>query len=191
VKAVPADDAPPHTRPYLLYVGHRAGYKNFRLAVEAYAASPALREAFDFVTFGGFAMADAELEWIARLGLRADSVVRIAGSDLELARAYRHARMFVYPSRYEGFGIPPLEAMSSGCPVACSDNSSIPEVVGDAAVLFDAADGDSIRDAMERVGFDESLRARLIEAGHARVRQFSWDQCVAATMAVYRRMLHV
>ena len=75
----------------------------------------------------------------------------MTGSDSELARAYRHARALVYPSLYEGFGIPPLEAMSSNCVAACSNASSIPEVVGEAAALFDPNDMDSIHHAPEYV----------------------------------------
>lgn len=181
----------PHTRPYLLYVGHRAGYKNFQAALQAYANSRRLREAFDFVVFGGFAIDAKERGLFKSLGLRGDAVRRLTGSDQALSSAYRHAHAFVYPSTYEGFGIPPLEAMASGCPVACSNASSIPEIVGAAAELFDPAAPDSIQQALERICFDDTRRAALVESGHQRITKFSWDRCAAETVNAYRELLDV
>ena len=189
--AAPADEKAPNTRPYLLYVGHRAGHKNFDAALAAFASSHRLRTEFDFVAFGGLPFSGAERERTAALQLKPDRVVRWSGSDAELARAYRHARALVYPSKYEGFGIPPLEAMSSGCAVACSNTSSIPEVVGEAAALFDPNDVESMRHAMETVCLGDGLRTVLIAAGKERVQQFSWDRCAADTLAAYRGVLGV
>ena len=179
----------PHPRPYLLFVGHRGGYKNFAGAIKAYARSVRLREAFDFVVFGGFGMRREEQDLVASLGIKRESVRRLVGSDEELANAYRHARAFVYPSRYEGFGIPPLEAMASGCPVACSNVSSIPEVVGSAAEMFDPDDTEQIITAVERVCFDDTRRRELIKAGFERLQQFSWDRCASDTVLAYRSLL--
>ncbi|ATU67337.1 glycosyltransferase family 4 protein [Piscinibacter gummiphilus] len=184
-----AQETAPHARPYLLYVGHRVGYKNFDMALKAYASSARLRGEFDFVTFGGPPLSASERSLIEELGLAPSQVVRIGGSDADLARAYRHARAFVYPSQYEGFGIPPLEAMSSGCPVACSDVSSVPEVVGQAAALFDPMDVESIRAALESLCLNDVRRQSMIDAGNERVRQFSWDRCAADTVAAYRKVL--
>ena len=139
--------------------------------------------------FGGLPFSEDDMLRLAELRLDPDRVARWTGSDPDLARAYRHARVFVYPSRYEGFGIPPLEAMSAGCAVACSDTSSIPEVVGDAAVLFDPNDVDSIRLAMETACLDDGRRAQLVTAGKARAQKFSWDRCAADTLAVYKGLL--
>ena len=179
----------PHVRPYLLYVGHRLGYKNFEAALRAYAQSKRLRGEFDFVVFGGFALSSDERTLIESLGLQSDTVRRLTGADEELSNAYRHAHAFVYPSKYEGFGIPPLEAMASGCPVASSNASSIPEVVGSAAELFDPNEIDSIEHALERVCFDEIRRAELIATGFQRLTQFSWDRCATETISAYRNLL--
>jgi glycosyltransferase involved in cell wall biosynthesis len=179
----------PHPRPYVLFVGHRGGYKNFEGAIRAYAGRSRLRQSFDFVVFGGFALRREEQVLIESLGLRPDAVRRLAGSDTELANAYRHAHAFVYPSRYEGFGIPPLEAMASGCPVVCSNISSIPEVVGRAAELFDPNDSDDIAAALERACFDDGRRNALIAAGFERVSHFSWDRCARDTVHAYRSLL--
>jgi glycosyltransferase involved in cell wall biosynthesis len=176
-------------RPYFLYVGERAGYKNFGRLVEAYGASPRLKRDFDLVAFGGSPFSAAELERIGALKLRPDSIRRQVGPDAELARAYAGAVAFVYPSEYEGFGIPPLEAMSRGCPVACSNTSSIPEVVGDAGEYFDPACTDSIRAALERLADDEARRRALIDAGRVQCGVFSWDRCATATLSAYRLIL--
>lgn len=186
----PTGETSPHNRPYLLYVGHRGGYKNFDMALRAYAASARLAADFDLVTFGGRpTFTPDEQALITSLPLRPGSVVRLGGSDDDLARTYRHARAFVYPSLYEGFGIPPLEAMSSGCVVVCSDTSSIPEVVGDAAMLFDPSDVDATRQALEVACFDESRRTDLLARGAARVREFTWDRCARETVDAYRRVV--
>jgi glycosyltransferase involved in cell wall biosynthesis len=102
-----------------------------------------------------------------------------------LAALYRLARAFVFPSLYEGFGLPPLEAMASGTPVITSNTSSLPEVVGDAALLIDPLNADEIADAMARVLTDETLRAELVTRGFERVKQFSWDRSVRRTHEIY------
>lgn len=185
----PEDETSPHGRPYLLYVGHRSGYKNFAAAVRAYATSPHLHRDFDLVVFGGFALKRSEQADFEALGLRANAVVQYGGDDAALARAYRHARALVYPSLYEGFGIPPLEAMSAGCAVVCSNRSSIPEVVGEAALMFDPADPDAVREAMERVSFDDGTHAELVAAGQRRATDFSWVRCAERTATIYQRLI--
>jgi glycosyltransferase involved in cell wall biosynthesis len=176
-------------RPYLLYVGQRHGYKNFRAMLQAWADSPLLRATFDLLAFGGGAFTPAEQAAIADIQPREGAVRQMGGGDAELAQAYRQARAFIYPSAYEGFGIPPLEAMSVGCPVVCSNTSSLPEVVGDAALTFDPTDREALRTAMERIVQDETLRADLASRGLVRVKQFTWDNCARETVSVYRQLI--
>ncbi len=102
-----------------------------------------------------------------------------------LAVLYRLAGVFVFPSLYEGFGLPPLEAMASGTPVVTSNVSSLPEVAGDAAVLVDPYDADAIADGIFRVLTDERLRRDLRQRGLARARQFSWEQSVKRVHDIY------
>ena len=110
-------------KPFFLFVGNRGTYKNFARLVQAFASSSALRGDFDLVAFGGSGFSHDEGELLSRLGV-ANSVKHVTGNDARLAACYRAATAFVFPSLYEGFGIPPLEAMSFGCPVACSASSS-------------------------------------------------------------------
>jgi glycosyltransferase involved in cell wall biosynthesis len=105
--------------------------------------------------------------------------------DDTLAILYRLAAVFVFPSLYEGFGLPPLEAMASGTPVVTSNVSSLPEVVGDAAVLVDPYRVDSIVEGVRRVLLDPQLAAELRKKGVARAREFSWEQSVSRTHDIY------
>lgn len=178
-----------HTRPFLLYVGSRWGYKNFEGLLQAYAASPKLKNDFDLICFGSGEFTAKEKILLQRLGLSMGGVRKVSGDDDILAGYYKSASAFIYPSLYEGFGIPPLEAMSFNCPAVCSDVSSIPEIVGDAAELFDPYDPDSIRMAIERVVYDNALRERLISRGQERIKFFSWKRCAQETLDVYRRVL--
>jgi glycosyltransferase involved in cell wall biosynthesis len=136
------DDRRP-SRPYFLYVGARAGYKNFAGLLSAFAsASTAVPDTV--LCAVGLPFSPAEAKRIAELGLAGRVKCYAQISDRQLAALYRHCVAFIYPSLYEGFGIPPLEAMQCGAPVVASNRSSIPEVVGDAGILFDPAQEDQL-----------------------------------------------
>jgi glycosyltransferase involved in cell wall biosynthesis len=175
-------------RPYFLYVGLRGSYKNFDNALKAYASRGLLRKNFDLIAFGADEFSVKDSESIRSLGLTHSQVRRLSGDDVLLGRLYGNATALIYPSLYEGFGIPPLEAMSYGCPVLCGNTSSIPEVVGEAGLYFDSANIDSIADAMERIATGPKLRSDLVALGRERVKQFSWDRCAARTLEVYREL---
>lgn len=121
--------------------------------------------------------------------LRIDQAVIFPGyvAESDLIGLMNAARVFVYPSLSEGFGFPPLEAMACGVPVAASDATCIPEVVGDAALLFDGRSIEDMTCAMERLLTDETLREELRQKGFRRAAQFTWDRAASATMDVYRR----
>jgi glycosyltransferase involved in cell wall biosynthesis len=181
-----AGEARLHDRPYLLYVGERRGYKNFDL----FAASVApllLRRGLDLVCAGGGALTQKERTLLSGLGL-ADKVVQLSFSDQgTLASLYHFAEAFCYPSLYEGFGIPLLEAFSCGCPVAASSTSCFPEIAGEAAEYFDPRDSSSIEAAVERAAFGR--RDELVRLGRERLLLYSWERSAAATLDVYRSVL--
>lgn len=179
----------PHVKdPYVLFVGQRAGYKNFKSLAEAFASRPNLAEDFRLICFGGGAFTPDEEAHLHALGIR-DRVDVLEGTDTLLANLYRHAAAFVYPSRYEGFGLPPIEAMYYGCPVLVSRVSSIPEVVGDAGRYFDPDDREDLAFQLERLLRDDALRQELSAKGREREALFSWDRCAAETTRFYRHVL--
>ena len=104
----------------------------------------------------------------------------------DLPNLYRLATVFVYPSIYEGFGLPVLEAMAAGTPVLTSSVSSLPELTGDAAVLVDPLDTEGMSEALEKLLKDTSFRASLAERGRRRAREFSWKKCATQTLQLYR-----
>lgn len=175
-------------KPYLLYVGSRHGYKNFSGLLNAVSHSKRLKTDFDIVAFGGGAFSPSELEQVQRLGFAAGQVRQVGGDDAVLGQLYEGAKAFVYPSLYEGFGLPPLEAMAHGCPVISSGTSSMPEVIGDAGALFDPLNGDEMAGAIERVVYSDSEIARLIERGRERLKQFSWQRCSQETLSIYKSL---
>ncbi len=180
-KALPA--------PYILYVGERKGYKNFARLLEAFALSKRLNSEFNLICFGSQPFSNEELRWLHELGLNLEQVRHVSGNEGTLASWYAGAAVFVYPSLYEGFGIPPLEAMSCECPVVCSKAGSIPEVVGNAAEFFDPYQPESIADALLRV-LDSSDRTKeLIRLGREQVKRFSWEKCVEETCLVYQSLI--
>ena len=110
-------------------------------------------------------------------------------SDDELIALYNCALAMIYPSLYEGFGLPLLEAMACGCPVVASNATSLPEVVGDAGLLCNPDDHTDMADAIEQVISSDSLRATMAEKGLVRVKKFSWQRAAQETLAVYEKVL--
>ena len=175
-------------RPFLLYVGLREGYKNFDRLLTGLAHLPTLRAGVDLIAFGGGAFTAQETQHIQRLNFRANQIRQMSGDDHTLDQLYRSAIAFVYPSIYEGFGLPPLEAMARNCPVISSQASVMPEVIGTAAEYFDPNEVDSISAAIEKVITDESRRRQLVGLGAERIQQFTWQRCAQETLAVYQRL---
>lgn len=174
---------------YVLTVGTLEPRKNLKTLLLAFAA---LRRKVDeqLVVVGGHGWLFEETEQLLhKLGLGDRVVLTGYVPDDELPALYAGAKAFAFPSHYEGFGIPLLEAMASGTPVVTSNTSSMPEVGGTAALYFDPDDEKGMRLAIERVLGDEKLRERLVEAGHERAKQFSWERTAQKTLGVYYRAL--
>jgi glycosyltransferase involved in cell wall biosynthesis len=172
-------------KPFLLYVGKREGYKNFNSLLEAVSSDRKLKAEVDIVAFGGGGFSKSEIEYIRNLGFSETNVMQIGGGDGVLKILYETAQMLVYPSLYEGFGIPPVEAMACNCAVVAANTSSIPEVIGDAGLYFDPRDFESQATAIKQVVFDSELRPDLIRKGLKRSKLFSWVKCAQETISVY------
>ncbi len=174
--------------PCLLYVGTLEPRKNVPGLLAAYASLPAsLRQRVPLVIAGMSGWGQEDVRQLAvRLGVIEQVFTLGYVSEEQLRALYHAAHALVWPTLYEGFGLPPLEAMACGTPVITSNAASLPEVVGDAAVLIDPLVPEQIAEAMRRLIEDEALRATLSARGLARTRQFSWDRCAQAHATVYR-----
>lgn len=174
---------------YILAMGSTRAHKNLATALTAFASLAADRPTLRLFLVG----AERPGYLAAALPDAPDSVrERIvftgAVSDAELRTLYAGAAVFAFPSRYEGFGLPPLEAMALGAPVVCSDAASLPEVVGDAALMHAPDDASGLATAIARVLDDPPTRDRLIAAGNERAAQLTWRATALKTLAVYREL---
>lgn len=172
---------------FLLFVGARLKYKNFRMMLRA--ITPTLINSDDLVLVcTGDEFLEDEIQFIESLGLDG-KVLIVNGDDLVLANLYIQAELFIFPSIYEGFGFPILEAFNYKTPVCLSNTSCFPEIAGDAAMYFDPKDELDIRRAVEKVLNDKSLAKELIEKGKKRLELFSVDRMLSETFDVYKSVL--
>ena len=177
-------------RAFILSGGGSEPRKNIALLVEAFGRAPRLRDTMNLVVVGGMDHgAEAIRAAVGRAGLES-AVVFPGHVPLDDLRAlYSGCALFAFPSLYEGFGMPPLEAMACGAPVVCSNASSLPETVGDAALLVDPRDPDGWTRAMTRVADDAALREDLRRRGALRVKAFSWEQSARDLLRVYQEVV--
>jgi glycosyltransferase involved in cell wall biosynthesis len=196
-RPVPKDEADAHLLirrqidyPYVLYVGNLTKRKNVELALRGFANVAERYPDLRFVLVGPSVFRRTRVGEIAMsLGI-ADRVV-LTGSvvDDDLPMLYSRARAFLFPSFYEGFGLPVLEAMACGAPVIASNVASLPEVVGDAGLLIDPHSADEMTAALDRVLSNEALRADLREKGFRRAAMFTWARTAQQTLDLYRAVL--
>ncbi len=173
--------------PYLLFVGKREFYKNFAFFFQA--VQPLLHRYPDLhlVCAGGGSFTRAEQQKIQQSNL-GGRVHQLPINDALLFGLYQHARLFVFPSLNEGFGIPVLEAFSAGCPAALSNRSSLPEVGGDAALYFDPQDAEAMAHVVDQLISNDSLRQQLLQKGRERITQFSCEKTAQLTLDVYKQI---
>ena len=172
---------------FLLYVGARNGYKNFRRLMEAFAMLLEEDKELEVICAGGGAFNLAERELLHRNKLTA-AVRQIQVSDHQLKTLYQRALLFVYPSLCEGFGLPILEAFHNACPVAVSGTSCFPEVGGDAVIYFDPYAPEDMSRAIKAVIHDKELTDGLIRKGQQRLARFTLEDCMKKTMDVYKSL---
>lgn len=179
-------------KPYILYVGSERPRKNLRSLFEAFAV---LKKEFPDLKLLKVGPAGRYDEYrrnsekqLSRLGIKNDVAFIDYVSEYDLVSYYCSAELLAYPSFYEGFGLPPLEAMSCGCPVVASNASSIPEVVGDAGLLVSPHDIEGLAQAMRRVLADNKLRGDMVKKGLEQSKRFSWEKTAKQTQEVYNRV---
>lgn len=177
-------------RPFVLFVGGAEPRKNHTAVFQAFARSPRLAKSASLVVIGEVRSRSASLTETARtLGIM-DSVCcpgYVSSDDLRLL--YSHAEAFVFPSLYEGFGIPLLDAMACGAPIITARGSALPEVAGEAALYVDPHDPEQLETEIERLVSDRALQTHLRNKGFARVKQFTWEQAAQDTLNLYRDVL--
>lgn len=177
--------------PYILCVGTIEPRKNLVRLLRAFSTlGSRVGIPHQLVLAGGNGWENEEIYQTAREIPCSDDVIFTGYlSDAEKNTLYKNASAFVFPSLYEGFGIPPLEAMAHGCPVVCADAASLPEVVGDAAQLVDPLDEDSIATGILRVLSDKEYAAELIQRGYQQIQKFTWDASAQKLTEVCRAVL--
>ena len=174
---------------YILFVGARTIYKNFYFFITSMRLLMEADHTLHIFCTGG-PFNKNENAFLEMNGL-ADRVHQHAASDAELELLYQRALAFVFPSLYEGFGIPVLEAFSNACPVVLANTGSLPEIGGDAAVYFEPKNAQSVHDAMYEVLYKPGKRDELIARGSQRLQQFSWNKTVQQTETVYRELMRM
>ncbi|EQA54756.1 glycosyltransferase, group 1 family protein [Leptospira kmetyi serovar Malaysia str. Bejo-Iso9] len=175
---------------YLLFTGNRSYYKNFSFFLRSIKSIFQEFPEIQLYCVGGGAFNKEEMQLIRELGLSKRVVHFRFENDEELAEYYRNALLFVFPSRYEGFGIPLLEAFSCECPVACSNTSSFPEVAGDAAFYFDPDRSDSIYTALRTAVMEPERRQEMVRNGKAQLAKFSWEKATKQTYELYQSIIN-
>ncbi|MEW5894792.1 MAG: glycosyltransferase family 1 protein [Candidatus Omnitrophota bacterium] len=171
---------------YLLYVGGRRYYKNFIFFLKSIA--PLFKKFSDLklVCSGGGGFRRDEQSLIKAMNIR-ERIYQSSCDDKKLSSLYQNAQAFVFPSLYEGFGIPVLEAFANNCPVVCSNTPALSEIAGDAALFFDPQDTPSINNAILSILTNEQLREDLIGRGRRRLESFSWDDTREQTDNIYKQ----
>ncbi len=179
------------SREYLLYVGQWRQHKNLINLIRAFALlKKATRLPHELVLAGGVDPRSLEiLPLIKKLGLEKEIVLTGFVADEELPALYSGAALFVFPSLYEGFGFPPLEAMSCGCPVVASASASLPEVLDGAALFFDPTQAEEMAAKIHQVLSSFGLRRELREKGLKQAKKFSWRKTAQETLRLYRELL--
>jgi glycosyltransferase involved in cell wall biosynthesis len=175
---------------FILYVGLVEPRKNLPLLIQAYQSLVELGSSHPLVVVGRFGwMHQQVLQEITTLGLKDKILFTGYVPQLDLPIVYNLASLFVYPTLYEGFGLPALEALACGTPVITSDIASLPEIVGDAGLLVPAGDKQALTQAMRAVLTDQALQNRLAVKGPERAAQFTWERTARLTLQVYQRVL--
>ena len=177
-----ADDLP---EPYVLHVGNRSSYKDGETLLRAFAAVASKHPDVTLFLAGGGPLTSDEREEIARAGI-GERVVQRALPDAEMPAAYAQTVLTVFPSRYEGFGLPAVEAMACGSPLVLADTSSLPEVGGDAARYFPPGDDDALAHLLDELLRDDTARSQMRDAGFGQATTFTWAGYAQANAEAYR-----
>lgn len=192
VSLIPVKGKPQNTptlpSKYILFVGSRNIYKNFIFFIKSIRQLLNEDKELNIVIAGGGSFSKKEKNLIISLGIE-HQIIQYSVDDQILSYLYQNAICFVFPSLYEGFGIPVLEAFSCNCPAIISNTSSLPEIGGNAAEYFNPIDSDSILRAVKKVVYDEIFRSELINKGQHQLKKFSWEKTAIQTIELYKTII--
>ena len=174
---------------YILFVGVRENYKNFNFFINAINELLKNDSTLHVVCAGGGKFNQKEIQFIKSLGFE-NQIVHKNFKENELGQFYKKAKCFVFPSMYEGFGIPVLEAMACGCPIVLGHHSSFPEVAGNAGVYFDLNNSEDLKNKINQLLNDENLRNDYIEKGFAQVQKFNWESAAEQCFELYKKAIN-
>lgn len=173
---------------YILFVGHRHQYKDAEVLFRAFAQIAQSDLDIELLCVGGNGLSQSESSLLEELGIRERVSQRFLSDEL-MASAYANAEVFVFPTHFEGFGLPALEAMASGIPTILARATSLPEIGGDAALYFEPGAVNELSSQISAVLNDSALRQDLIEKGSNRISAFTWERAAEQTASVYREAL--
>lgn len=171
---------------YILFVGSRDNYKNFKFLVNSIQDLFKKDSSLMLICAGGGKFKKEEIDFIDELGLN-NQVIQMNFEEKELGNFYKKAKCFVFPSMYEGFGIPVLESMACGCPIVLANHSSFPEVAGDAGVYFDLESSEDLKNKIHDLLVNEELRKEFSSKGLIQVKKFDWDHAAQECLAIYKK----
>ena len=174
-------------QPYILYVGLRSDYKNFTRFIQAFSI---ISKKYNYLKLicTGYPFSSSELKELYTLGL-VDKTKVILATEQEMAQLYHDAEMFVFPSLYEGFGMPILEAMVYDCPVVLSNASCFPEIAQNAGLYFNPFDIEDIANKIENILLNDEVKQRITDSGKERLTHFSWEKCAKEHLNVYESVI--
>ena len=176
--------------PYLLYVGDRKRYKNFKNLIIALSIKENILNDFKLICFGGGKFSNTEKILFKNYKINENKIIQLEGDDQILFNLYKNAKAFVFPSTYEGLGLPQLEAMSLGCPVISSNHEAILEAVGKSAALFNPNEPEDIISVIENTVYSEKKLNDLKLKGFERSKLFSFEKCTKETLDLYKKILN-
>ncbi len=181
------ENNPIYCKPFLLFVGSRIKYKNFDTLIKVFKDSKKIKKDFKVVCFGGGKFTNYENKIFQDFDISRNFIYE-EGNDLRLLNFYKQATALIYPSIYEGFGLPIVEAMGVGCPVVSSRTSSMQEICQDAAKLFDPKNADELLQILENLLYDNIELENLKKKGLLNSKKFTWNNCATETLGIYKKL---
>ena len=174
-----------------MYVGSRAGYKNFENLIKAYNLNNKINKNYDLIVFGGEKITSHELNRYKKKFSNIDNIHFIQSNDRVLKYLFMKASLFVYPSLQEGFGIPPLEALNNNCPVVCSNIPVLKEILGNSCYYFDPNDIKDINHTIQTILDSNKTHEKFLKSSQKIKKKFTWENCALNTIEVYKKVLMI